>query len=59
MEKILSLKSHGKWADKKIVMEKSWISLLLIMNHAREVLIIPYVKAYCSDLAIWEVFGYC
>ena len=50
-----SWKSNWKWA-KKIKSWKSWkshgISLLLITNHAREGPIIPYLQAYCSDLAM-------
>ena len=60
--KNLVKKSHGKWAEKinswklKNILKKSLnfstAESVLIMNHAREVPIIPYLQAYCSDFAM-------
>ena len=47
---ILSWKMGKKVMEIENIVKSNGISLLLITNHAREVTIIPYLWAYCSDL---------
>ena len=64
---VKSQESHGKVVKQNKVMEidnilkKSWkshgISLLLIMNHAREVQIIPYIYRLTAVIWLWVAFG--